>query len=688
MSARTARIRSWLAQEWVHPLVLLGVAILAFGLLIPWLGFYWDDWPKAWFLHILGPTGFDEVYSADRPNLAWTYLITTSVLGENPIAWQTFGLVSRWLSAVALWWLLRQVWPKRYDVAAIASLIFLVFPGFGQQYISLIYSHFLLIQAVHLLSLGLMVRAIRQPTHRVLLTVLSIAGALYSLLSIEYYFGLELLRPLLIYWTASDVSENGASRLKLTLRYWLPYTPILPIFLVWRTQIIGYPTYEPRLMDRLLAQPLTDTLEELSRLVAYEAVLASFGSWLRLIPLPTPDSFGVFSMGLYVAVLAAIFAISAIYLRRFADLDSGGDLRLSGTILVTGIWAIIASGWPFWLTDLPLRMSFPNDRFMLAYMLGGSLIATALIVFLGASKRTRVLSIGLAAVLIALGASQQVRYATEYRRERDSQTDLLWQFMWRVPDLAPGTTILANEWPLKFDDDEAVTGAVNWIYAEGEFLGGMQYFVADLKLRLGLSFASLEKDEPIHKDYRATSFDGTTSQVIVMSYSPPKCLRMYDVVLHDSLPGIPEPLPLAIPLSNLDLILKDSERVLDPPLHVIGPEPPHRWCYYFQKADLALQRRNWEEIAELGDLAFALGDRPNDASERLPFIEGYAHLGRWEDAVRLSLDIVDEQPPMTTTVCRTWIRLEQDTEEGEGRSAAFDGVYNSLPCDELRFGPG
>ena len=688
MGARTIRIRTWLAHEWIHPLVLLVVAILAFGLLIPWLGFYWDDWPKAWFLHILGPTGFDEVYGADRPNLAWTYLITTTILGENPIAWQIFGLLSRWLSAVALWWLLRQVWPKRSDVAAIASLIFLIYPGFSQQYISLIYSHFLLIQAAHLLSLGLMVRAIRQPRHRVLLMVLSIAGALYSLLSIEYYFGLELLRPLLIYWTVADASETRRGRLRRTLRYWLPYVLILPIFLLWRTQIIGYPTYEPTLLDRVLDQPLMATLEELFRLMAIDTALASVGSWIRLIPLPTPGGFGLFSMGLYVAVFAAVFVIAAIYLRRFSDLDSDGNLKLAGAILVTGVWAILASGWPFWLTDLPLRMEFPNDRFMLAFMLGGSLIATAIIVSLGASKRTRFLALGVAAVLIALGASQQVRYATEYRRERDSQSNLLWQIMWRVPDLAPGTTVLVNELPLKFDDDEAVTGAVNWIYGQDEEPGEMQYFVADAKLRLGKSFESFDQGVAIHKNYRATTFEGTTSQVVVMSYDPPKCLRVFDLILHDSLPGIPDPLPEAIPLSDLDLILKDSTRAIEPPLHVLGPELPHGWCYYFQKADLALQRQDWEHVAQLGDIAFTLGDRPNDASERLPFVEGYAHVGRWEDAARLSLDTVDEQPPMATTVCRTWIRLEAAAEGGEGRGQAFDMIYNSLPCDELRFENG
>ncbi|MFV1859864.1 MAG: hypothetical protein ACC647_11030, partial [Anaerolineales bacterium] len=89
-------------------------------------------------------------------------------------------------------------------------------------------------------------------------------------------------------------------------------------------------------------------------------------------------------------------------------------------------------------------------------------------------------------------------------------------------------------------------------------------------------------------------------------------------------------------------------------------------------------------IARLGDIAFALEDRPNDASERLPFVEGYAHVGRWDDATRLSLEIVEEQPAMGLTVCRTWIRLEHSVEGGQGRGEALSRVYDSLPCDQLR----
>lgn len=683
MTAFRIQINQWFHHKWIHPLVLLIVAVLTFGLLIPWLGFYWDDWQAAWFIRTLGPAGFDEVFGEVRPNLHLTYFLTTSILGESPPAWHIFGLLTRWLSSVAVWWLLRQVWASRSDVAAIGSLIFLVFPGFSQQFISIIYSHFFLFQAAHIFSLGLMVRAIRKPRHRFALTALSIGLALYSLLSIEYYFGLEALRPLLIYWALANGSATAGARVKQTLRFWLPYIPILPAFLLWRTLFVGFPTYQPEMIDRILNQPVRDSVVQLLRLITGESAAVAVGSWLRILPLPNPDSFGMFSMALLTAVFVAVFLLTAAYLRRFSNHGSR-NIKLAGAVFFTGTVAVLAAGWPFWLTDLPLRPHFPQDRFILAFMLGGSLIATSILVAIGGSRRSRIAALGMAALLISLAAGQQIRYATEFRREQQSTTHLLWQFMWRVPDLEPGTAIFVNEFPLKFNDDEAITAAINWIYGGDDLSASLSYLVADLNLRFGKSVFSLEENEPITKDFLATDFEGTTSQVLVMAYDPPKCLRVYDVVLHDSLPGIPEPLPSAIPLSDTDLIFADSERVLNPLKGVIGQEPPHGWCYFYEKADLALQQRNWAQVAELGDLAFSLGERPNEASERLPYIEGYAHVGRWKDAIKLSRDMLADQPSMETSLCRLWIRLEQVLADEPAGKEAFAQIFELISCDEVK----
>ena len=89
------------------PLALFVGILLSFGLLIPWLGFFWDDWPAVWFYHTLGPQGLREAFTVDRPLLGWIFWVTARIGRESPFAWQTFALLTRWTSALAFWALLR-----------------------------------------------------------------------------------------------------------------------------------------------------------------------------------------------------------------------------------------------------------------------------------------------------------------------------------------------------------------------------------------------------------------------------------------------------------------------------------------------------------------------------------------------------------------------------------------------------
>ena len=64
-----------------------------------------------------------------------------------------------------------------------------------------------------------------------------------------------------------------------------------------------------------------------------------------------------------------------------------------------------------------------------------------------------------------------------------------------------------------------------------------------------------------------------------------------------------------------------------PPRPPFGAEPPHGWCYYYEKADLARQQGNWDDVVRLGDEAAKHRLHPNDAIEWLPFLQGYAYTG-------------------------------------------------------------
>jgi hypothetical protein len=76
-----------------------------------------------------------------------------------------------------------------------------------------------------------------------------------------------------------------------------------------------------------------------------------------------------------------------------------------------------------------------------------------------------------------------------------------------------------------------------------------------------------------------------------------------------------------------------------PPEIVFGPEPEHGWCYIYQKASLARQQGDWEEVLRLGEQAFTMGLAPVDAIEWMPLLVSYSMAGNGERVEYISEQI-------------------------------------------------
>jgi len=72
-----------------------------------------------------------------------------------------------------------------------------------------------------------------------------------------------------------------------------------------------------------------------------------------------------------------------------------------------------------------------------------------------------------------------------------------------------------------------------------------------------------------------------------------------------------------------------------PPVAIFGVEPAHNWCFYYQKASLARQIGDWNEIGRLYDETVAKNLEAGDKSEVFPFLEGLVNSGRYDDARKL-----------------------------------------------------
>jgi hypothetical protein len=78
--------------------------------------------------------------------------------------------------------------------------------------------------------------------------------------------------------------------------------------------------------------------------------------------------------------------------------------------------------------------------------------------------------------------------------------------------------------------------------------------------------------------------------------------------------------------SKVDRILPNATPP-KPAESIFGPEPAHLWCFYYQKAELALQNDNWQQIIALGNEVWKHDFHPQDAIEWMPFLQAYSFTG-------------------------------------------------------------
>src|SRR5512138_1406353 len=144
------------------PVALALTTIVAYGLLLPLTGFYWDDWPFAWIAKFLGPQEFIPAFAQVRPFLGPIFFVTTSLIPPVPLYWQIFALVIRFISGLSAWFALNQIWPYHKRQTLIASLLFLVFPGYSQHWVAFTHINQEWIPFIfYLLSFGFTARALR-----------------------------------------------------------------------------------------------------------------------------------------------------------------------------------------------------------------------------------------------------------------------------------------------------------------------------------------------------------------------------------------------------------------------------------------------------------------------------------------------------------------------------------------------
>ena len=171
------------------------------------LGFYRDDWYMLWSANMRGANSIIDLFSIDRPFMGYTYALTYRLLGNSPLPWQLYSFVLKTLGAIALYGIMRLIWPEQRRAALAAALIYLVYPGFLGQPNAATKTNQLLSLTAELSSIwlsGLALRSERKTTRGALISA-AVLLALLNFLLYEYMIGLEVLR-LWVLWLVPQQS--------------------------------------------------------------------------------------------------------------------------------------------------------------------------------------------------------------------------------------------------------------------------------------------------------------------------------------------------------------------------------------------------------------------------------------------------------------------------------------------------
>ena len=659
--------------------------VIAYGLLLPLTGFYWDDWPFAWIAKFLGPKEFFPAFAGVRPFLAPIFFVTTSLIPLTPIYWQIFALIIRLISGLSAWFALNQIWPGYQRQVYIASLLFLIFPGYSQHWVALTHINQEWVPFIfYLLSFGFTARALRNkdviarsaesttkqsPRNNTIFALLLLVAGVFPT---EYFIGLESLRFLFIWVIVSEEVTGFSQRLIQTMKHWAPYLLIWLVNAAWLAYFYTVGAYESYDVE-VVREPLT--IQHLFSVIIEAIWKAGFYVWGQVVVLAAKTITAPTTLATF-GLIAISFIFFFVYISKL-DQHQSQTKRFATSALLVGLAGILLGRLPSFAAGLPLTLQSSYDRFMISMMLGGSLFAIGLVELLIKNARVRNFFF---ALLIALSIGQQFFNANIFRRDWAKQREIYWQLAWRIPAMEPGTVLLTDQMPIDYETDLSFTAPINWMYAPGYTRSDLPFALLYVEKRLGrVALPSLEKNTEIELSFRTVEFRGSTSQAIVIHMPKNGCLRVLDPDQADEITYSDQShfLVDAIALSDPTLINIDATETAKLPF---VSEPDHTWCYYYAKAELARQKGDWIQVSDLINEAISFGYQPEDRFEWLTYIEAQAMIGEMDTAEKLSNKIMAEDKDVRAGLCELWKRIKLQVDERSESGTRASQLLSDFRC--------
>lgn len=642
-----------LSDSFLAGIVLTVIAALVYLPFVFRFGYYFDDWYIMFAAGARGAEAIREIYSIDRPAGALLMSPLYALFGANPLYYNLSAFAFRVLGALGVWALCAILWSRARAFAFITSLLFLIYPGFLSQPNGITYQYYLAGLASATWSVAFTMQAVTTP-HRSrawFLHGFSILLGLFYLSQIEWYIGFEAIRWTCIFLLTWREGASARQKVIRAFQQGLPALLVPALFLAWRILFFdnerGATDVGMQLGDVFLYPLQTIFRWGYSQAQnMFETLVAAWVTPLQQVGLVRDNTHRLIGLTLGVAAVA----LSFVMLRRMESQDTVTHADSSNSkseMIWLGLAALVFGLAPVTLANR--EVWFPSfSRYTLAASLGAAILIAAWVSGLSKpSARWGILAIFiLASVLTHYGNGLQ--YATQTQRTRD----FWWQVAWRAPQFQTNTTLIANIASVSTEEDYFVRGPANFLYypeSQNDKLAQPSLYAAVLNKNTVQKVLTRERQEYDNRRGIVT-YKNYRNILILSQPSPSSCVHVIDGLQPEFSTTESDSIRVIGSFSELEHVLADETPHTPPPL-VFGPEPPRGWCFFYQSADLARQRGDWEAVIGWGKEAQALGFAPSDLIEWMPFLQAYAIT---DDADRLAelVPVISAEPYIALQVCR------------------------------------
>jgi len=629
--------------------LLVIVSAITYLPLVSSFGYYYDDWYLMHSAGANGPSVFWDIFSVDRPYRALVMIPAYALFGATPLYYSLSAYLFRLFGAVALFWILKILWPRQQSAVTLMALLFLIYPGFLSQPNAIDYQSHIVGLAAALISIALTLKAVLSESRatKLLLHALSLLSGWLYLGQMEWYIGFEFFRWACVFILSSRQGGKLFQKGRRAIQWAYPALAIPGVFLIWRLfffQSERGATDVDIQFSQLRLYPL-QTLYHWALQVLQDFFDVTLAAWVT--PLSQLQGF-IQAWGIVPSILATSLLLFVLYTLRGGEVESEpqqADLKREALLL--GLFTIIGGLIPIAMVNRDVW--FPSfSRYSLVSSVGVAILIPAILFWIN----NRVLQNTAAAALCLVALLTHHANSFKHAQETAILQNFWWQVAWRVPQFEKNTTLVANIPGLATEEDYFIWGPASLIYyPERQKPDGIQpgLFAAILNQDTVTKIQARERQEYDNRKNIIT-YKNYRNFVLLDQPASGACVHAINGAAPEYSSADMDSIRAIGSFSEIEHVLVD-ETPHAPPELVFGPEPSHGWCYYYQKADLARQKGDWEAVIQTGDQAFELGLVPADPIEWMPFLQAYAQTGN-VDRLKEPAPLVNADPYAVYQVCQ------------------------------------